>query len=192
MPEVLVISCNPETSSFDHALANAYCESARSAGASVNLLDLGTLKFDPILHHGYKEVQPLEPDLLYAQKLIKAADHIVLVYPSWWGSIPALFKGFIDRVFLPGFAFRHHEKDMLWDKLLTGKTARIILTQDSPGWWNWLVYRRSNIHSVKSATLQYCGIKPVRVTSINKVGYLTPGQREQWLKKVTLLGGLVK
>jgi len=188
MKNVLIISGHPDSASFDHALAVEYREGAITAGAQVSLLELGKLQFDPILHHGYKIVQPLEPDLIRAQQLIKAADHIVVVYPSWWGSTPALLKGFFDRVLLPGFAFRYHANNPMWDKYLLGKTARIIITMDAPGLWNRLMYHRSNIFSVKVATLQYCGISPVRVTTFSNVRFSTNQRRLQWLDKVRMLG----
>ena len=47
---------------------------------------------------------------------------------------PALMKGFLDRVLLPGFAFKKREGSVWWDKYLTGKTARLICTLDQPGW----------------------------------------------------------
>jgi|SRR3989304_5289898 len=91
--------------SFCGVLAEAYIEGAKAAGADIKQLYLGELKFDPILWHGYKEIQELEEDLKMAQEFILWAEHLVFVYPTWWGTIPALLKGFIDRTFLPGFAF---------------------------------------------------------------------------------------
>ncbi|MEM6771760.1 MAG: NAD(P)H-dependent oxidoreductase, partial [Bacteroidota bacterium] len=85
----------------------------------------------------------LEPDLLAAWDNILWADHLVWVYPVWWGSVPAVMKGFIDRLFLPGFAFRKHEGSMVkWDKLLAGKTARLISTLDQPSWFYRWYYSR--------------------------------------------------
>lgn len=186
--DVLIICGNPDNNSLDHALATSYYNGAISTGSKATLIDLGQLKFDPILHQGYKQIQELEPDLVYMQQLIKSAKHLVLVYPSWWGSMPALLKGFFDRAFLPGFAFKYHPNNPMWDKYLKGKTARIILTMDSPGWWNSFIYHRSNIFAVKVATLQYCGIKPVRVTTFSSVRFSTPEKRKKWLQQVEDLG----
>ncbi len=192
MKNVLIISGHPDSASFDHALAVEYREGAITAGAQVTMLELGKLQFDPILHQGYKVVQPLEPDLVRAQQLIKAADHIVLVYPSWWGGTPALLKGFFDRVLLPGFAFKYHDNNPMWDKYLVGKTARIIITMDAPGLWNRIMYHRSNLFSVKVATLQYCGISPVRVTTFSNVRFSSNQKRLKWLDKVRALGASLK
>ena len=102
---ILVILGHPSESSLCAGLAQSYIEGARAAGAEVRLLALGALTFDPLLHAGYRGEQALEPDLQAAQAQITWAEHLVWVYPTWWGAMPALLKGFIDRVFLPGFAF---------------------------------------------------------------------------------------
>ena len=103
---ILVILGHPSTDSFCSALAQTYIHAAKTAGHDVRVLRLGDLRFDPILHHGYTQVQTLEPDLLSAQDDILWAEHLTWVFPVWWGGIPALMKGFIDRVFLAGFAFK--------------------------------------------------------------------------------------
>ena len=95
---ILVILGHPSTTSFCSALADTYSHSAKIAGHEVRVLRLGDLVFDPILHNGYSEIQPLEPDLLSAQSDILWATHLTFVFPIWWGGIPALLKGFIDRI----------------------------------------------------------------------------------------------
>lgn len=89
---------------LDGALADAYEETARQKGHEVRRQNLGDLRFDPILWHGYQKVQELEPDLLAAQASITWCDHWVIIYPIWWGSVPALLKGFFDRALYSGFA----------------------------------------------------------------------------------------
>ena len=105
-------------------------------GAEVREVFLADLRFDPVLHHGYKEIQELETDPVHAQELIKWADHLVFVYPLWWATMPALLKGFLDRTLLPDFAFKYRPNSPFWDKDLTGKTARMIITMDAPVWYN--------------------------------------------------------
>jgi len=101
---ILIILGHPAETSLCRAIAEAYQSGAQAAGQDVRLLSLGQLDFDPILRDGYNTIQPLEPDLVAAQESIAWAEHLVFVYPIWWGSIPAILKGFFDRIFLPGFA----------------------------------------------------------------------------------------
>lgn len=82
---ILLILGHPASTSFCYALASAYRESASRAGHEVRTLYLGELSFDPVLHHGYAQVQALEPDLLMAQSDILWADHLTFIFPIWWG-----------------------------------------------------------------------------------------------------------
>lgn len=188
MKNILVICGHPAAHSLCDALAESYAGGARAAGHKVDVLRLGTLRFDPYLHDAYKKLQEQEPDLQAAQQLIKNADHLVFVFPSWWGSMPALLKGFIDRVFTPGFAFRYRKNSEFVDRLLKGKTARILLTMDAPRFWNYLMYRDANIHGLKQATLKFCGIRPVSTTIFSRVRFSDEQKRQSWLNKSEKLG----
>lgn len=130
MKKILIINGHPNAGSFCAALAEHYKTGAANSGAEVKEIIIRDLVFDPNLKFGYGQRVELEADLLVAQEKIKWADHLVWVHPVWWGGVPAITKGFIDRLFLPGFAFRYRENSVWWDKLLTDKTAHIITTLD--------------------------------------------------------------
>lgn len=188
MKKVLIILGHPNKETFGGSLANSYKQGALNSGAEVKELFLADLSFDPILHLGYKEIQALEPDLIHAQELIKWAEHIVFIYPIWWGTMPALLKGFLDRVFLPGFAFKYRQNSPFWDKYLTGKSARMIVTMDAPAWYNYWINGNAGPKAMKKATLEFCGINPVKVTTIGSVRFLKPDQAKNWLQKTEKLG----
>ncbi len=152
------------------------------------MLRLGSLAFDPLLHAGYRQVQALEPDLVAAQQDILWAQHLVWVYPIWWGAMPALLKGFIDRVFLPGFAFKYREGSSMWDKLLAGRTAELLVTMDSPPWYFRWITRMPGHQQMKRAILEFSGIRPVRVHSFGPVRSASPTRIAQWLEKAGQLG----
>jgi NAD(P)H dehydrogenase (quinone) len=122
------------------------------------------------------------------QEEILAADHLVWVYPNWWSTFPALLKGFIDRVFVPGFAFKYHDKDPSWDKLLQGKTARLIVTMDTPKWYYWLINKNAGHNAMKIGVLEFCGIKPVNITVFAPIKSADEAKRKKWLGEVEKLG----
>jgi len=188
MKKVLIILAHPDGSSYNGALAEAYARGALQAGHEVKLIKLGELSFDPILHKGYKEIQVLEPDLKRVQEEIKWSRHLVLVFPTWWGSFPALLKGFIDRVVLPGFAFKYHKNDPLWDKLLKGRSGRIITTMGGPSWFYTLFWFSPGVNAVKKAFLGFCGVDPVRVTKIDQMTGASEKKLKMWLKRVEEMG----
>ncbi len=135
MKKVLIIQGHPNPESLNAAIGEAYKKGALTAKAEVQEIIVQDLDFNP----SYTADLELEPDLQKAQKQILWADHIVIIHPLWWGGIPALLKGFIDRVFLPGFAYKFKEGSVWWDKLLKGRTGRIIYTMDQPYfYYNWV------------------------------------------------------
>jgi NAD(P)H dehydrogenase (quinone) len=188
MKKVYILNGHPDKSSLCAGLAQSYYDSASQSGASCKLTHLIDLEFEPVLRFGYKQRTELEPDLLQAQKDIAEADHLVMVYPTWWASCPALLKGFIDRVFLPQFAFKYRENSLLWDKLLNGKSARIIVTMDTPRWYNYLVYNNSNVGFIKKGVLEFCGVKPVKVSIFGPVKSAADNKRKNWINEVKRLG----
>ncbi len=185
---ILIINGNPDKESFSTELSQYYQNGAIASGASCKLVHLADLHFTPVLQHGYRIRTELEPDLVQIQQDIINAQHIVFVYPTWWGTYPALLKGFIDRVFLPSFAFKFRENSLLWDKLLTGKSARLIVTMDTPIWYNSLVYRNPGHNSMKRAILNFCGVRPVRITSLGPIKTSSENKRKKWLNDIHKLG----
>lgn len=188
MKNILIIQGHPVKDTFSSHIRDAYQRGAESINGNVKLLRLSDLDFNINFSEGYRGSQELEPDLIKAQELILWADHLVFIYPNWWSTFPALVKGFIDRTFLPGFAFKYREDSVMWDKLLSGKSARVIVTMDSPYWYYRLIMKAPGHNAMKKGILGFCGIKPVRITSLGPIKKSTKKQREKWLKKIENFG----
>lgn len=186
--KILIINGHPNKNAFNFGITTAYKKGAENSGAEVKEIIIADLKFNPNLEFGYQKRIELEQDLTDAWEKIKWADHLVWVHPVWWGGLPAITKGFIDRLFLPGFSFQYRENSVWWDKLLKGKTANIITTLDQPSWYYWFVYGRPSVNQLKKSTLEFCGVKPVRVTYIGIIKTATNDIRKKWLAKVEELG----
>jgi putative NADPH-quinone reductase len=188
--KILLILGHPSENSFCNALLDAYRKAAESAGAICQTIYISRLKFDVNLADGYKtgEAMQLEDDLVASQELIQWADHVVMAYPNWWGFMPALAKGFIDRILLPGFAFKHHSGKIFPDKLLKGKSLRLLVTMDTPKWWFYLIYRASQYQIMKDIVFGYVGFDPIRFSTFGFIRKSTEKLRAAWLKKVEQLG----
>jgi putative NADPH-quinone reductase len=180
---ILLILGHPSGTSFCAALAERYVQSAIDAGHEVRQLRLGELDFDPVLREGYRQIQALGEALSVTQSNILWAEHLTLVYPIWWGGIPALLKGFFDRVFLPGFAFKYRKGKAFPDKLLKGRTAHLLVTMDTPPWYYRWFYRMPGLHQVRKTTLEFCGIKPLRTLTFGPVLGSSDHQRKAWLRQ---------
>ena len=188
MKKILIINGHPNKNSFCFGIAEAYKKGALISGSEVKEVIIRDLKFNPNLEFGYEKRIALEPDLLIAWEKIKWADHLVWVHPVWWGGLPAITKGFIDRLFLPGFVFRYRKNSVWWDKLLVGKTAHIITTLDQPGLYYWLVFGRPSVNQLRKTVLGFCGVKPVKVTYVQPIRNSKIEFRNEWLTKVEAMG----
>lgn len=182
--KIYVLLGHPDKDTFNGQIAEAYCNAAVAGGHEVRFQRLGEMTFDPILWKGYKVVQELEADLKKAQENIRWCDKWVIVFPLWWGAVPALLKGFIDRTLYSGFAYKYHDHDPFWDKLLSGRSAELISTCDAPAWWVWWYYRNSDLTSLKNATLRFCGFSPVKSTRISRVRYLNKNERQEAIERI--------
>lgn len=188
---VLVLLGHPSNDSLCASLAQSYIEGAQKAGHEVRYTAVGQLQFDPLLHNGYETIQSLEPDLVQFQQDMAWAQHVVWVYPIWWGTMPALLKGLIDRTFLPGFAFKFHPGQWMAEQLLTGRSAHLMVTMDTPPWYDRWVYRQPGQQQMKRLILEFCGIQPVAVTRFGPVKDSTTQQRARWLARAHALGAKV-
>lgn len=188
MKNVLIINGHPNEESLCSSLAQKYYEGATKNSKTCELVNLHELNFNPVLQYGYQKRTELEPDLLNTWEKIKKADHIVWVYPNWWGTYPALLKGFIDRLFLPGFAFKKYDDSIKWGKLLKGKTAHLMVTMDSPGFFYRLFLKSPGHNSMKRSILSFCGIKTTKTTNFRIVKTSTQQKREKWLEQAYRFG----
>ncbi|MFC7335708.1 NAD(P)H-dependent oxidoreductase [Haloferula chungangensis] len=181
---------HPRSDSFCGALAMAYAEGASGAGAALRIFHLGDGEFSQDLITSSPNDQDLEPMLEQCKDAIDWADHLVFVFPTWWATMPATLKGFLDRVLLPGFAFEvNPHAPSGYSPLLTGKSAHLITTMDSPAWvYRWM-YGRPGDRAMKGGILGFCGIKPVTSTWISRVKHLSVPEREREIEKVRQLGG---
>lgn len=192
MKHILIINGHPDKESYNFALSESYLKGASTTNATITQINISDLKFNPNLKFGYRKRTELEPDLIHAIDKIKEADHIVWLFPIWWQAYPAVMKGFIDRVFLPGITFDFAEGSATPIKLLKGKTARVIITSDTPKWHDIFVLKRPVINQFKKGVLEYCGIGPVKITYISTIHDSTSEFREKWIKTIYKMGSKLK
>lgn len=182
MKKIFVLIGHPDPVSFNKELANFYADGAREKGNEVRVTSLSDISFDPMLHHGYREIQELEPDLKKVQEDIRWCDHLVIFYPSWWSTMPAILKGMFDRIWLPGFAFHFHKSGLWWDGLLKGRTARVFVTSDAHPIFARIIFGDTT-NEIRKGILWFAGIK-VSVKKIGPLKHITDVKKEKWLKKV--------
>lgn len=178
---------DPDGARFCHALANAYAEGAGKASHSIRRLTLAQIEFPILRSKRDWETGVPSPSIRECQEAVSWAEHLVIIYPLWLGSMPALLKAFLEQVFRPGFAIET-EHGKLSPGLLKHKSARIMLTMGMPALaYRWFFLAHS-LKSLERNILRYSGIGPIRETLIGSVEGLGPAGREKWLAKVRALG----
>jgi putative NADPH-quinone reductase len=188
MRHICIIQGHPTTGGghFCHALAEAYAEGAAAAGHDVRTIAVADMDF-PLLRSKHDwDSGEAPPAIASAQEAITWAEHLVVIHPLWVGMMPALLKGFIEQTFRPGFAMRPSATGG-WTKLLTGRSARVVVTMGMPA----LIYRwYFGAHAVKSLAqnLALIGIRPCRHTLIGMIEGLTDEKRRTWLEHLRDLG----
>ncbi len=188
MARIAIIVGHPQGQTLCEALAQAYERGARSAGHEVHLFALSAMNFDPVLRGGYRTEQPLEPDLQAAYDWMAASDHWVMVFPLWCGDMPALMKGFIERILQPDLIRRRGtEREMNW-RIFPGKSARIVMTMGMPTLFYRYWYGANTLRLLKRNILHFIGVKPVRETLYGMVADVPTDKRLQWLKDMEALG----
>lgn len=185
--KILVLLGNSDTETYSGAMADHYQAGAEDAGHEVQRVNIGQMQFDPILHRGYKEIQPLEPDLLDLQEKFRWADHVVIVYPNWWCTMPAILKGLFDRFWIPGFAFNFNKETKQLEQHLKGKTGRVIVIAGTHSpfktWWKFGDYTNEIQHGI----LGFAGINTA-VSAFGPCNKVTDEHKAKWLKQVEKLG----
>ncbi len=185
MKRILIIQGHPDPDGghFCHALADAYAAGATEGGHTVKRIEVAKLDFPTLRRQSEFEEQPVPPGIAPAQTDIAWAEHLVLVYPLWLGTMPALLKAFLEQALRPGFAFEP-QGGLRFGKRLTGRSAHIIVTMGMPGWvYRWF-YRAHSLKNLKRNILGFCGIGPCRDTLVGMVEKQGGGHHERWLRRM--------
>ena len=188
MAKIAIVVGNPMHDSYSEALGAAYRRGAESGGHQANLFMLGRMNFDAILREGYRREQALEPDLAEARAAFVACDHVVVIFPLWCGDMPAILKGFFERILQPDLlAIQKSGGKASW-KVFKGKSARVIMTMGMPGIVYRWYYGAHALKLFKRNIMNLLGIHPVRSTIYGMIEAGGDDKRKQWLVEVEALG----
>ena len=179
-PKTLLILAHPDKRGFGGALAEAYVSGLHAEGCEVEVMHLPALDFEATPAGRPLE---LEQSLVEARNAILGARHIVLVYPTWFGGMPARLKGFFERAFGNDFAFKFKPGSLLPESYLGGRSADVLVTMDTPPWaYQWLLGAPGH-KQVRHAILGPSGIKPIRIFSYGPLRTSSDEQRKRWLER---------
>lgn len=188
---IVILNGHPGQSSLSKALTAAYGEAATKAGHEVRQHDLSNMDFDiDFGQASFQDTKPLEPDLESFLRDLEWSDHVVLATPVWWGAIPGKLKGMIDRAFLPGRTFNPRKTNFLGlpEPMLKGKTARVLMTSDTPAFYLRLLYDNAVKKFMTRQIFHFVGIKPVSYSQFAPASHAPKETVGKWLATARALG----
>lgn len=185
---ILVILGHPDPKSFNHAISKRVVDTLQKSGHVVTFHDLYRERFDPILTPlEIPEGASLDSEIDRHCSELQNADGIVVVHPNWWGQPPAIVKGWIDRVFRPGVAYRFvegDEGDGVPIGLLKAETTLILNTSNTPDEREVELFLDPLQTLWKNCLFDFCGIKNFYRRMFNVVVTSSLEQRREWLNEV--------
>jgi putative NADPH-quinone reductase len=191
---VIIGHPDPAPARFCRALARSYVEGARAAGHEVRLTDIATLDFPILRSMDEFSNGPLPTTLDDVARAVHEADHIVIVFPLWLGTMPALLKAFLEQVMRPGVAFAYPEKGKpgFARTLLNGRSARVVVTMGMPTPIYRFWFLGHGVAGLRRNILNFVGISPVRETLLGQVEGVSAKKRKQWLDTMRALGSAAR
>lgn len=190
MPKTIVLidgHPDPDPARLCHGLADAYTEGAESAGHRVHRLTLASMDITFLRSAAQWHDETPNPDIRDAQEAIMAADHLVIIYPLWLGTMPALLKAFLEQMARPGFAV---PRESVGAKagLLRGKSARVVVTMGMPVFIYRFFFFAHSLKSLERNILRFIGIKPIRETLIGMMSAKAGDRAASWIVRMRDLG----
>src|SRR3989344_3073170 len=179
--KIFILLGHPDTDTLNGTLASEYERGAIETGHETRRQNVGEMKFDPILHKGYKEIQELEPDLVSFQENLTWCDHFVIFYPTWFSTMPALLKGVFDRAWTPGFAYHFPAHGYGWRRLLKGRSASMFVTSDTMPIILRIVFGDTT-NEMRKGILWFAGFSPIRTYKFGYLKHLGVWRRD-WIKR---------
>lgn len=183
MPNCLVLNGHPLSPSFSGAIAERYSQTLDEKGITVRRLDLAGMTV-PELTTRKPGQEEMTGDVRAFWDAMEWADHVVMVHPLWWGSMPAKLKALFDISLQSGKAYRYRANASLPQGLLAGRSARLVVTSDTPHWFMASIYANAHFRTVSNQILKFIGLKPVRISHLSVVRGATPAQLETLLARI--------
>jgi putative NADPH-quinone reductase len=187
---IVIIQGHPDAGGghFCHALADAYAEGGQRGGHEVRRIAVAALGLPLVASKAEWDKGTPPEAVLRCQEDIGWAQHLLIVYPLWLGSMPAVLKGFFEQVLRPGFAVAKSDSPGTFRKKLKGRSGRVVVTMGMPALAYRWYFRAHSLKSLERNILRFVGIAPIRESLIGMVESGGPAKHQRWLETMRVLG----
>jgi len=189
--KVAIVFNHPYEGSYCTAILNAVTSGLHKAGHEIDLIHLDKDEFDPVMRakdlKGFKDGIPCDPQVLKYRERLNEAEHLIMMFPIWWELMPAMTKGFIDKVIFPGVAYDYDNSGKYPKMIKRWKainSVTIITTMNTPSLVYRLVFGNAIKKAVFSGTFWKLGFKNRKWISFNMVKFVSQAKREKWLLRI--------
>ncbi|WP_136619578.1 MULTISPECIES: NAD(P)H-dependent oxidoreductase [Mesorhizobium] len=191
--KINVVYAHPLADSYQAALHKRVVQTLKARGDEVVDFDLHQMKFDPVMHaeerHGHFDPAQAPSDLQIYIDALRWAEACVFCFPTWWSGMPAILKGYFDRVWRPGVAYElPADGGMIKPALLNIRRMGVVTTCGSPWWYTELYMQNPGRKVLLRGLKTMCGrnVKHLYLTRYS-VENISDNQREMFARKVERL-----
>lgn len=187
--KTVIVYNHPYDGSYCHAILEATIKGIEQAGGTVDLIDLDKDGFNPVMNGqdllGFRNHEIIDPKAKEYAERLKQADQLVFIFPIWWELMPAITKGFIDKVIFPGYAYNYTKSGYGMTTLLSNlKATTVITTMNTPKILYNTYFGAAISKALVRGTLKKTGLRNVKWISFNQVKASKESTRKQWLLKI--------
>lgn len=184
-----IVFNHPNENSYCNAILNAVTKGLQQANHEIDLMHLDNDGFNPTMSKpdlkAFVEHQPIDPQVIDYNERLKKTDHLIFIFPIWWDLMPALTKGFVDRVLSPGVVYDHHQRGFGLVPLLKNlKSITIITTMNKPKIMYSLLIGNLIRKAMLRSVFKTMGYKNLNWISFTSVKSVSQQKREKWLKDI--------
>lgn len=195
--KVLIIYNHPYEGSYCNAILEKVKKGLKQGGHDIDVINLDHDNFDPVMRakdlkafvtaskNPNEAYELLDPHVKDYKIRLETAEHLIFIFPIWWELMPALTKGFIDKLIFPGIAYDYNDKgNRMINRLKSLKGVTMITTMNTPKVFYRLLFGNAIKKSVLLGTFWKIGIPNRKWISLNYVKFCSQKKRETWLYKI--------
>ncbi|WP_430612555.1 NAD(P)H-dependent oxidoreductase [Flavobacterium sp. JP2137] len=188
--KVVIVFNHPYDGSFCNAILESVTNGLTKGKHQVDLIHLDKDNFNPVMTaadlKSFRDKMPTDPKVIEYSNRIKNADHLIFIFPIWWELMPAMTKGFVDKVIFPGLAYDYTNAGNtrmkpLWNNV---KGITMITTMNTPDYLYGLLFGNAIKKAMIVGTFWKIGFKNRKWISYNQVKQVSMEKRKKWLIKL--------
>jgi NAD(P)H dehydrogenase (quinone) len=186
--KVVIVFNHPYDGSYCNAILNTVISGLQKARHEADTIHLDKEGFNPVMTasdlKAFVDRKPIDPTVIAYKQRLNEADHLVFIFPIWWELMPAMTKGFIDKVIFPGVAYDYTKRGTMIPLFKKIKSVTVITTMNTPGILYRLLFGNAIKKALITGTFWKMGYKNRKWISFNMVKMVSDEKRKKWLKKL--------